>query len=103
MLAITAAVGLSYYSLLPDLSLLLTPLVITLDRCVGTEAVAHRRVMIVACLILLLAPASMWFFGSYFYLVSLPTLFLLFVMTIAERGRNTPRSDPANEHVNLAE
>ena len=103
MLAITAAVGLSYYSLLPDLSLLLTPLVITLDRCAGTEAVAHRRVMIVACLILLLAPASMWFFGSYFYLVSLPTLFLLFVMTIAERGRNTPRSDPANEHVNLAE
>jgi len=85
MLAITAAVGLSYYSLLPDLSLLLTPLVIMLDRCASTEPLAHRRLTIVACLIVLLAPASMWFFGSYFYLVSLPIFFFLFVMTIAER------------------
>jgi Glycosyltransferase family 87 len=83
MLAIAAAVGLSYYVLLPDLSLLLAPLVLALDRCAGTQSVPHRKVMIVACLALLLAPASMWFFGSYFYLVSLPIFFFLFVMVVA--------------------
>jgi len=102
MLAITATVALSYYALLPDLSLLLAPLVITLDRCAGIEGVPYRKVTIAACLALLLAPASMWFFGSYFYLVSLPIFFFLFVMTTAERGRNTPRSEPANGYLNLA-
>ncbi len=58
MLAITAGVGLSYYALLPDLSLLLAPLVITLDRCAGAEEVPHWKVAIAACLTLLLAPAQ---------------------------------------------
>jgi len=80
IIAITASLIVSYYLFIHDLTVLLIPIVVTLDRFLFTDInddaeEAHRAVDRAAAWMaaaLLVAPMCIFLIPEYFYLVSLP-------------------------------
>ena len=91
VLAITASAVVSYYLFIHDLSVLLVPIVITLDRFIEAEATGDElgRLKGRASALLFVSPICMSYIPDYFYVVSLPLLaFLGFLMQ--RSGRSAP-------------
>jgi hypothetical protein len=83
LLAISAAAVVSYYLFIHDVSVLLIPVVVILDRFIEAEATGDKsgRRMARASALLFVAPVCMSYIPNYFYVVSLPLLaFLGFLM-----------------------
>jgi hypothetical protein len=85
LIAITASTVVSYYLLLHDLSVLLIPVALTLNRCIGAEATGDMSGRFAArtSALMFIVPASMAFIPSRFYLVSLPLLAFLCAISVA--------------------
>ncbi len=92
ILAITASAVVSYYLFIHDLSILLVPIVITLDRFIAAEATGDElgRLKARASALLFVSPICMSYIPDYFYVVSLPLLaFLGFLMQRSDRSSPT--------------
>jgi len=92
ILAITASAVVSYYLFIHDLSILLVPIVITLDRFIAAEATGDElgRLKARASALLFVSPICMSYIPDYFYVVSLPLLaFLGFLMQRSNRSSPT--------------
>jgi hypothetical protein len=80
LVAITSSALVSYYLFVHDLSVLMLPLVIVLDRFFGEEPVCRDMGWLaVSALVCFIAPAVLFVFPNYFYLVSLPIVLFLFL------------------------
>ena len=83
LLAITAAAVVSYHMLIQDLTILLIPIALTLERFIESEAAedAKGHWMLRASTLLLLAPSFVFIWSKYFCLTALPLcLFLVALM-----------------------
>jgi glycosyl transferase family 87 len=78
--AITASTLASYYLFVYDLPVLLLPLALVTNSVLTNNSAKPEWLTSFSCVALLLAPAVLLFFGSYFYLVSLFVLFFLIVL-----------------------
>jgi len=81
-LAILASVLVSYHLLIHDLSVLLIPVVLTIDRftTAGSASRGSEGALLSAAVALFISPLLISFSPSHFYLVSLPILVLLTLM-----------------------
>jgi hypothetical protein len=79
MLAITASTVVSYYLFIHDLSVLLIPIVVTLDRFIEAEATGDElgRLKARTSALLFVSPICMSYIPDYFCVVSLPLLAFL--------------------------
>lgn len=87
MLAIITSAIVSYYLLIHDLSILLLPLIILLDRFVTAEATGNksqRRILRMAAF-MFIAPICMSYAPDHFFVVCLPMLGLLAAQIGAQR------------------
>jgi hypothetical protein len=87
LIAITTSAAVSFHLLFHDLSILLTPLVLTLDRYVTAEATgnpAGRAAFRVATL-MFVAPITISFVPDYFYLVAVPLCAFLLVLIYSSK------------------
>jgi hypothetical protein len=82
LIAITASTFLSYYIFIHDLSVLLIPIAIVLDRVIGAEATGHNpdRLLARAAALMFTAPICMSILPFHFYLVGIPLCGLLFIL-----------------------
>jgi hypothetical protein len=82
LLAITASTIVSYYLFIHDLSVVLIPIVIVMNRSIGAEATGDRsrRLVFRASALMFVAPLCESYMPGYFYLVSLPLMFFLFAL-----------------------
>ena len=93
--AITMSTVVSYYLFIHDMSVLLIPLVLTLDRFLESEETGDQsgRIRVRTAVVLFAAPACMSFIPNHFYLVAIPLLFFAFVGTFSQpqilRGQKT--------------
>jgi hypothetical protein len=89
--AITASAVVSYYLLIHDLSILLIPIVVTLDRFIGAEANGDKfgRLVARASALMFVAPICFSYMPDHFYLVALPLLAFL-VAILAASARTSP-------------
>lgn len=87
LLAITASAVVSYHLLIHDLSVLLIPIAVTLNRFVEAEATGDRcgRLIARASALMFVAPICMSYSAGHFYLVSLPLLAFLFAIAAVNR------------------
>ncbi len=87
LLAITASSVVSYYLLIHDLSVLLIPIVVTLNRFIRAETSGDRmgRLIARASALLFVAPICFSYIPDHFYLVAVPLLFFLVVVMAAGR------------------
>jgi hypothetical protein len=93
LIAITTSVLVSYYLFVHDLSVLLLPLMIVLDRFFGGELGSRRAEWLaVTALVCFIAPGVLFVSPSYFYLVSLPIAALLFLQIYIMPEQNTAAS-----------
>src|SRR5262249_9103673 len=86
LIAITVATLVSYHILIQDLSMLLIPISLTLERCIGGNLwneVRERQACYAAAL-LLVAPSLAFLFTRYFCITALPLGFLL--LTLVRRS-----------------
>lgn len=83
VIAITASVIVSYYLFIHDLSVLLIPIVITLDRFINAETTGDTLNRAVAWTSAgsLVAPMCLFLIPDHFYLVSLPLCAFMFILT----------------------
>lgn len=80
LIALTASCFVSYYLFVHDLSLVLLPIVVTMDHSLvpGSAGDKHRRWVLQAATLMFIAPACAAFFPAYLYLVSIPlSIFLV--------------------------
>jgi hypothetical protein len=89
-IAITTAVLVSYYLFIYDLTLLLLPWAVALNHSTGRVRGKDSRQLSAACILVFLAPACLILWTDYFYLVSLPVFFLLFMLV--KSAKNESRS-----------
>ena len=98
VIAITASVILSYYLFIHDLSVLLIPIVVTLDRFIfnSPETTGNDREPAAAWMsaVLLVAPMCIFLIPGHFYLVSLP-LCAFMVILLRSFRREQPPPNPA--------
>lgn len=92
-IASTTAVLVSYYLFIYDLTLLLLPLVFALNRAATRDK--RDRLLSAAGVLVFLAPACLILWTDYFYLVSLPVFFFLFMLVRSAKneclsGRTAP-------------
>ena len=80
--AVPAAIFLSYYSFMGDLTVLIPSLLVAFDRSACSGIVKRRLLLVSSAVLTLIAPACFWFFRAHFYLVSLPVLMLLLAITV---------------------
>jgi hypothetical protein len=95
VIAITASVIVSYYLFIHDLSVLLIPIVITLDRLIFIDAAttggALDRLAAWTSAVLLVAPMCIFLIPGHFYLVSLPLCaFMVILMRNLRREQQRP-------------
>jgi len=85
LLAITASAVVSYYLLIHDLSVLLIPIVVTLDRFLRAEVTGNRlgRRIARASFLMFVAPICFSYIPDHFSLVALPLLAFLAAMLAA--------------------
>ena len=90
LLAITASVVVSYYLFIHDLSVLLIPIVVILDRYIELSAASGASEGFTAILAasLFVAPICLFLIPAYFYIVALPICALLMLSLRAEEIRN---------------
>lgn len=86
VIAITASVIVSYYLFIHDLSVLLIPVVIALDRFISAETTGDtgdtlNRAVAWTSAGLLVAPMCLFLIPDHFYLVSLPLCGFMFLLT----------------------
>ncbi len=79
-IALTTSVLASYYLFVYDLTILLLPLTVALNWSTAPARIRTGRLLSVSSALVFLAPACMLFLPSYFYLVSLPVFFFLFML-----------------------
>jgi hypothetical protein len=79
-IALTTSVLVSYYLFIYDLTSLLLPLTFALNRATAPLRGKGSRLLSAACILVFLAPACLVLWTSYFYLVSLPVFFFLFML-----------------------
>ena len=92
-IAVTTAVLVSYYLFIYDLTILLLPLAVALNRSTGPVRGKNSQLLSAACTLAFLAPAGLIVFTDYFYLVSLPVFFFLFMLV--NSAKNECRADGA--------
>ena len=82
LVATTVSTLSSYYLLIHDLSIMLVPIVIMLDRFIASEATGERegRLIVRAAALLFVAPLCMSYSPEHFYLVALPLSGFLVVL-----------------------
>jgi hypothetical protein len=85
LLAITASTVVSYHLFSHDLSVLLIPLAVTLNRFINAEATgdSRGRLILYGSALMFVAPACVSFMPHHLYLVSLPLLAFLFAVAVA--------------------
>jgi Glycosyltransferase family 87 len=95
LLAITAATVVSYYLFIHDLSVLLVPISVTLDRFIETEATGDKlgRRMARTSALLFVAPVCMSYSPRHFYVVSLPILAFLGLLLVQRSNYPSLSSD----------
>ena len=88
-IAITISTIVSYYLFIHDMSVLLIPIVLTLDRFLESEATKDSagRIRLRAAAAVFVAPVCMAFAPDYFYLMAIPVLFFALVTTLPSRTR----------------
>jgi hypothetical protein len=89
-LAITASVLVSYYLFIHDLSVMLIPIVLIMNRYLGGKSVddALARSTAWTAALLLVAPMCIFLMPNHFYLVALPLCaFMVMLMVNARRER----------------
>lgn len=81
-IAITAATLVSYHILIQDLSVLLIPISLSMERCIRLSALEQlgQRLKLYAAAILLVVPSMAFLFTRYFCISALAVAFLLFVL-----------------------
>jgi len=79
-IALTTAVLVSYYLFIYDLTILLLPLTVALNRSTAPFRGKNGRLLSAACILVFLTPACLILWTDYFYLVSLPVFFFLFML-----------------------
>jgi hypothetical protein len=86
-IATAAGVFLSYYLFMHDMSVLLVPIVLSLNHFIVAESNGDRygRLIARAAVLMFVAPICMAFLSSKFYLVSLPLLTFLCAVTFSAR------------------
>ncbi len=93
LVAITASAVVSYHFLFHDMSILLIPIALTLNQFIAAEGKGDRdgRLLARVSALMFVAPICESFIPGHFYLVSLPLLALLWVLTQhARRGQRRP-------------
>ena len=82
LIAITASALVSYHLLIHDLSVLLIPIAVTLDRFIHAEATGDRDgcIMARAAALMFVAPVCESFIPDHFYVVALPLCVFLFTL-----------------------
>ena len=86
-IALTTAVLVSYYLFIYDLTLLLLPLAIALNRSTAPSR-GKDRLLSAACILVFLGPACLILWTDYFYLVSLPVFFFLFMLVKSAKNES---------------
>jgi len=79
-IALTTAVLVSYYLFIYDLTILLLPLATALSRSTAPSRGKNGRLLSAACILVFLAPVCLVLWTDYFYLVSVPVFFFLFML-----------------------
>ncbi len=93
LVAITTSAVVSYHFLFHDMSILLIPVAVTLNQFIAAEAKEDRdgRLLARVSALMFVAPICESFIPFHFYLVSLPLLALLFLLTQhSRRGERRP-------------
>jgi hypothetical protein len=82
LIAITASTLVSYHLLIHDLSVLLIPIALTLDRFIEAEATGNRdgRILARAAALMFVVPVCESFIPDQFYVVALPLCVFLFTL-----------------------
>ena len=90
-IAITAATLVSYHILVQDLSMLLIPISLTLERCLGANAWSSHsdRLKCYAAMTVLVVPSVVFLSTRYFCITALPILFLLITLGRRPVGSGT--------------
>jgi len=88
LIAVTTSTVVSYHLLIHDLSILLLPLAVTLNRFINANASGRRggRLILLASVLMFVTPAGISFMPHHFYLASLPLLALLYAIIAASRN-----------------
>ena len=88
LVAVTTSTVVSYHLLIHDLSILLLPLAVTLNRFINASASGRRdgRLTLLASVLMFVAPACISFMPHHFYLASLPLLAFLSAIIVASRN-----------------
>jgi glycosyl transferase family 87 len=95
ILAVTASVVVSYYLFIHDLSVLLIPIILTLDRYFGMEQTTDslRSITGWTAALLLIAPMCIFLMPGHFYLMALPIFaFMVMLMWSARRELSQVRA-----------
>jgi Glycosyltransferase family 87 len=89
LIAITASCFVSYYLFVHDLSILVMPIVLAMDRClaVGFSGDKYEAWVAPSAALMFAAPACAFFSPAHLYLVSIPLL--VFLLTLA-KGSSEP-------------
>ena len=91
VLAVTASVVVSYYLFIHDLSILLIPIVLTLDRFIGREKVGEPGLATaVMSVLLFVAPMCVFVIPGQFYLVAILIYLFLYVLTMVQGELGKP-------------
>ena len=87
LVAITTSTVVSYHLLIHDLSILLLPLAVTLNRFINAKASGRRdgNWILLASVLMFVAPACISFMPHHFYLASLPLFAFLSAISAASR------------------
>jgi hypothetical protein len=86
VLAITASVVVSYYLFIHDLSILLIPIVLTLDRFIDRDGAGEPFALATAVLsaLLFVAPMCVFVIPGHFYLLAILICVFLYVLTMVQ-------------------
>jgi hypothetical protein len=92
VLAITASVVVSYYLFIHDLSILLIPIVLTLDRFIGREGAGEPFGLETAVMsaLLFVAPMCVFVIPGHFYLLAILICLFLYVLTMVQSELGKP-------------
>jgi len=90
LIAVTACALVSYYLLIHDLSIMLIPVAVSLDRNIAAEAIGHQpgRLMARAAALMFVAPVCESFIPFHFYIVALPLCIFFFALLRTGQYRN---------------
>ena len=92
LIVITTSLLVSYYLFVHDISVLLIPIVIVLDRFFGKEQASREAGIAAVALVCFVGPGILFLSPNYFYLVSLPIAALLFLQVRLMSERTTAAS-----------